>query len=291
MFVWFIWARPVERRVNLCLFGSFGGVPGVDGFIPRAPRIIGFINVRIWARPGCRPVHSVLFRFIPASPGCRRFHSGSLGSFGRSPAVVGFIQGRLVHLGAPQWSSGSLGFVWFIRAVPGVRRVHSGSFGTFWRAPGVPRFILVRLLHSPGVSGVIRVRLVHSGAPRVWSGLFWFISLHPGGRRVHSVHSGAPLAWSCSFQRVVGFIRVRLVHSGAYRRQLWPRAKKSSPIRRSVSSLASGALLFWPPLLACPHRHQVIAASSEDLPCMAVDSAQTCDVDAAQVQGRHIVPV
>ena len=94
---------------------------------------------------------------------------GSSCSFGRAANVVGVL---LIFPDAHRGSSISF---WFIRARPGVRKVHSRSFCLFDRAPGVIDFI--------------RVRLVHSCAPRGSSASFtfvWFIHAHTGGHWVHS---------------------------------------------------------------------------------------------------------
>ena len=94
-------------------------------------------------------------------PGCCCVHSGSLGLFGCTHAVVGFIRGNLIHL-REDWGpcvySGTLGpFGWTLVVVGSIwcRSVLLGapwgSFGSF----GVVGFIGVRP----------RGRRVHSGAP------------------------------------------------------------------------------------------------------------------------------
>ena len=89
----------------------------------------------------CRQVHSdssgaprrslssfTFFWFIRARRRVRPVHSALFGSFMRAQVVVWFILVRLVNLGAPRVSSGSVCFVCFVRAPPGGDRVHSRSF-------------------------------------------------------------------------------------------------------------------------------------------------------------------
>ena len=145
------------------------------------------------------------FVFVRFIQGRRWIHSGSLGSFGYALGVVVFFRvqsvvpcshscslgsvGRWVHSGAI-W--GSLGLFGFIRLRPGsfgcaagvvgfirvhwvnsdVRWCHLGSLGSFGCA-----LIRVHLVHSCAPWGsvgsfrcallLVRLRLVHSGAPRV----------------------------------------------------------------------------------------------------------------------------
>ena len=152
--------------------------------------------------------------FTRARPGVRWVHSCLFGSFGRPPMFVGFIRVCFVHSGAPRWSSGLFGFVWFIRACIGGRRVHWGALQTssclFGGAPWLHSRSIVRA-HRQSSCSLVFVQFIRA---RPWSRL---------------VHSG----WFGSFQRapgdvvficcidsfgcapvVVGFFRVRLVHSG-----------------------------------------------------------------------------
>ena len=109
------------------------------------------------------------------------------------------------------WSV-SLGFIGFIPSRAGGRRVHSGSLGPFLRVLGMVAFI--------------RVGWVHLGAPLASSGSFSFIRAfisliraHPERRRVNSDSFVRALGSWGSFGDallVVGFIRVRWVHSGPY---------------------------------------------------------------------------
>ena len=157
--------------------------------------------------------------FVRARPASRSVHSRSLGSFGRTKGVVGFIRFRLVHSSAQRGSSDSFRF---IRTRPGGScRVHSGSFG---RAQGVVEFILghhwgraslsalfLSFLCAPGVFGFIPVRLDHSGAPRGSIAIIWFIRAcprvvvyiwvrrAPGVVRFIGVHSGVLRRWSGAF--------------------------------------------------------------------------------------------
>ena len=94
----------------------------------------------------------------------------------------------------------------FILARPGGRRVHSGSLGAFGRAIAVVGIIRVGLVHAGAPWG----RWVHSG----WLGSFGcalvalsasfvdvgFIPARPGGHRIHSDSSG-------SFGRALGVAR------------------------------------------------------------------------------------
>ena len=121
----------------------------------------------------------------------------SFGSIGRALVVVGFIQVRLVHSGAPLGSLGSYAFVSFKRAQPGSRWVHSGSLGSFRRSLVVIGFICIRLVNwgsfgsfrrVPGVVGLIRV---HSHSFRSFGrvqGLVLFIWVRLW---IHSVSFGS----------------------------------------------------------------------------------------------------
>ena len=107
---------------------------------------------------------------------------GSFGSFRRVLGVVGFIWarsgGRWVHshsFGHVQGHSGvpwelldSFGFVWFIQACSWGRWVHLSSFVSFGHAFGVVEFL--------------RVRLLHSAAPKVSVGAFVFVWYMPWGQ-------------------------------------------------------------------------------------------------------------
>ena len=159
-------------------------------------------------------------RFLPGGRRVRlgslgsfwRSRSGSLGSLGRTLAVVGFVWDRWVHFGAPvrgrwvHWGahrvrSGSLGSLWCVLRDRRLRLVHWGepweSLGSF----GVALVIRVRpcrrvrsaplgLLESAlEVVGFVRDRRIHWGAHWRSSGSFGvaaFIVLRPGGRRVRS---------------------------------------------------------------------------------------------------------
>ena len=128
-----------------------------------------------------------------------RFIRVRFGSFGRFPAVVGFLWVRLDHSGAPRGSLGSFTFIW---ARPKGRRIHSGSFSSFGCSPGVVGFIRARLVHyveprgslstfrrTTGFGGFIVVRLVYSREPLWTSGslrFVWFILALPSGSRVRS---------------------------------------------------------------------------------------------------------
>ena len=127
-------------------------------------------------------VHSCKFALFRRAQGVIRGHAtGSSASFTVNfwlvPWVVGFIQVR----------SGSFGAFWCAPGVialicesPGCRWVHSRSFGEFTlRPPGV-RLNSGSFGCALGVVGFIRVRLVNSGAPSVFS-----------GRRVHSRSFGS----------------------------------------------------------------------------------------------------
>ena len=150
---------------------------------------------------------------------------GSLGCVRSISVRPGVCRVRSVHSRAP---CGSFGIVWFIDSRPGVRRVLSGAFGPFPCALRVVWIVRVPLLHfrapwgSSGSFGCVRpiperlkcrrVRLAHSRTPSGSSGSFGCvrsIPMRPGSRRVRSCAFGP---FSCALG-VVGFVRVRLVHS------------------------------------------------------------------------------
>ena len=136
--------------VHSCSFGSFGHAPGVVGFIR--------------ARSGRRWVHlNATLVFIPFLG----VHLRSIGTFARAPDVVEFIRVSLVHSGAPRGSSGSFGHApWGGRVHWGL--VHSRSFGRAPESQRVHSCSFRSFRRAPGVVGLIRVRLVHSGVPK-WS--------------------------------------------------------------------------------------------------------------------------
>ena len=119
--------------------------------------------------------------FIQVCPVGRRVHSGSLVTFGCTLVVVGFIWRPWVHSSASWGSSGSFGAVGYIRLRPW------GSSGSF----GDVAFIWVRRV----------CRQVHSGT-------FGSLGCALGVAGCRWEHSSVP--WVSS-----GFIRGRLVHSGA----------------------------------------------------------------------------
>ena len=204
--------RPGGRRVYSGSFVSSGRAPGAFKFIRAHPGghryFFGFVSF-ILELTGGRWVHSCSFR-------C-------------APGVVGFIWVRLLHSGALLGSLCSFGLVCFIQAHPRGRRVLSASFR---RTPGVVWIIRVRVVHSGAPHGrrvhlgsfasfgrvaeVVGVSLLPLAALRCCSGSFVsvrFIRACHASRRVYSRSFGsfghAPLE--------VGFILVRLVHSGVPR--------------------------------------------------------------------------
>ena len=114
--------------------------------------------------------------------GGRRVYLGPMDSSRCALIVVGFIRGRMVHLGALWVSSGSSGVVWFNGVRSGGHRVYSGWLCSFESALGVVGFILVA----------------------------GFIGVRPGCRRDHIVSLRSLV---CSLG-VVGFIKCGWVHLG-----------------------------------------------------------------------------
>ena len=160
-------------------------------------------------------------RSIPVRPGGRRVRSGAISPFPCAMGVVGFHQVRSVHSRTSWRWSWSFGSVPSISVLHWVRRVRSGAFAPF-RAPWGSLGCIGSIPLCPTYR---RVRSVHSRAPSGSSDSFvciLFIPVRPADRRalsrVLSAHYRAP--W-CAFGQfrcavgVVGFVRVRSVHSRA----------------------------------------------------------------------------
>ena len=174
----FIRARPE------CRLGSFLSALAVVGFLRALPRFVGFIQLR-WGAPW------MVVGFIQARPAFRWVRSVSLGPYGRTLWVVGFICVRWVHLGA------ALDRRVNYDSRPGGHRVELGSLGSFgcavgfcWVHSGSPRVSLVTFRRTPFESS--------------WS--FVFILARPESRRVHS--GSLVLFWN--IEGVVGFLWVHL---------------------------------------------------------------------------------
>ena len=126
---------------------------------------------------------------VRVRPGCHWVRSGSSGSSGCALCVAGFVGVRMDSSGAPLWSSGSFLFVWYFRVRPGGRwgsSVSSGcALGLAWfvRVSPEGRWVLSprssgACFCAPGVSGLVWVCLVCSGAPMGSLdslGFVWFV--------------------------------------------------------------------------------------------------------------------
>ena len=149
----FFWDDQVHSGALLELLGSFWRALVVVRFIRARPSVGGFIRVR-WVYSSALYGTSSAFGFVGfiwACPGGGRVHLGSLCSFARTLAVVGFFPLCWVYLDGSERD-----------------RAYSVSLGSLGPALGVAVFIRVHLVHSGAslvLSGFFLVRWVHLGTP------------------------------------------------------------------------------------------------------------------------------
>ena len=235
--------RPEGRRVRSCAFGPFTCTLGVVGFVrvrsvlSHAPSGPTGRQVRSCAFgpfpffPGVRSVHSrahwgspgklECVRSIPMLPGCRKLCSGRLPC---ALWVVVLVRVRSVNSRAPCGSSGSFVSVRSVPLRPVCRRVRLCAFGPFPSTLGM--VVLFGCVQSIPVRPAGRRVLSCAFGPFLCTlgviGCVRSIHVHPWGRRLRSIAFGqfpgvvgfVGVSSMAPF-RVVGFVRVRSVHSRA----------------------------------------------------------------------------